>query len=89
MVSQQRLEQILEVRKEVKIAEQELSTETEHRYEELAQLVPDQDAEIEDFRKIFAELDQTRLESQKYLLDSRFRLKETMTRDEWEEVYSK
>ena len=85
----QRLEQILEIRKEVKLVEQELSTATKNRYEELAQLAPEHDADIEQFRAIFAKLDQTRFESQKILLDSRFRLKEMMTRKEWEKVYGK
>jgi len=85
----QRLEQVLEIRKEAKIAEQELSTATKNRYEELAQLTPQHNADIAQFRAIFAELDQTRLDSQKILLDSRFRLKEMMTRDEWKKVYGK
>ena len=85
----QRLEQILEIRKEVKLVEQELSTATKNRYEELAQLTPQHGIDIEQFRAIFAELDQTRLDSQKILLDSRFRLKEEMTRDEWKKVYGK
>jgi hypothetical protein len=84
-----RLEQVLEIRKEVKLVEQELSTATKNRYEELAQLTPLHDADIEQFRAIFARLDETRLDSQKTLLDYRFRLKEKMTREEWKKVYGK
>jgi hypothetical protein len=85
----QQLEQILEIRQEAKIAELELSTETENRYEELAQLTPQHGVDIEQFRAIFAELDQKRLDSQKALLDSRFRLKEKMTHEEWKKAYGK
>jgi hypothetical protein len=68
--AQQRLEQILAIRKEVKIAEQDLSATTEDSYGELALLTPQHNADIEQFRKVFAGLDQTRLDSQNFLLGS-------------------
>ena len=85
----QRLEQILAIRKEVKIAEQDLSATTEDSYEELAQLTSQHGADLEQFRVIFAELDQIRLDAQKTLINYRFRLKELMTREEWKKVYGK
>ena len=85
----QRLEQALEIHKAAKFVEQEFSAATENRYAELAEIAPQYEADIEQFRAIFAELDQTRLESQKALMDFRFRLKEQMTREEWKKVYGK
>lgn len=83
----QRLERILAIREEVKTAEQVLSEMFNNRYGELAKLSPQYEADINQFRVIFDELDLVRFETQSIYLDKRFQLKEQMTPEEWKKVY--
>ena len=82
-----RLEQVDAVRREADIIEKARSDAVERKYELLAQLTPGQDTDLDEFREVFSELDDARLEAQEALLDCRFRMKDLMTRKEWKKVY--
>ena len=84
----QRLERVLAIREEAKTTEQVLSEMFKNRYGDLAKLSPQYEADINQFRVIFDELDLARVEAQSVYLDKRFQLKEQMTSNEWKKVYS-
>jgi hypothetical protein len=83
----QRLEQVLEIHREVKATEQLLTEMQNNRYTELTRLSPLYDADSKSFAALFAELDLARVKAQETLLDQRFRLKEQITEKEWRTVY--
>ncbi len=83
----QRLEQVLKIRDEMKATEQVLLDAIESRYASLVLLSPQHDADADQFRVIFVDLEQARLNAQAVMLDNRFRLKEQMTAKEWKKVY--
>ena len=79
----QRLEKVLAIREEAKTKEQVLSEMFKNRYGDLAKLSPQYEADINQFRVIFNELDLARVEAQSVWLDKRYQMKEQMTREEW------
>lgn len=84
----QRLENVLAIHEEVKNEEQSLADLFKNRYDELTKLSPQYEADINEFREVFSELDSARVEAQSFWLDKRFQLKEQMTSKEWEKAFN-
>jgi hypothetical protein len=78
---QERAAAILE---EIKSAERVLFDTYESRVAEYAELSLRHDADMETLRDITAGLEEARVEAQGAWLDSRFSLKNHLTREEWE-----
>ena len=84
---QQRLESILAIREEVKNTEKSLAELFNNRYDDLAKLSVQYEAGSNQFRNVFEELDNARVEAQSLWLDKRFELKEQITHKEWRRIY--
>jgi len=84
---EQRLENVLAIREEVINTEQDLAELFKSKYGDLAKLSPQYEADSNQFRIVFEELDTARVEAQSLWLDKRFHLKEQMTLKEWQRVY--
>jgi hypothetical protein len=85
----QRRQEIIAILDTMKSSERVLLDAYEGRYADLAELSLRHDAGMEQFRVIAADLEQTRQGVQKEWLDSRFSLKQRLTRSEWENIYGR
>lgn len=83
----QKLAQVLAIQEKAKTTERLLTKRIENRYANLAELSLHYKRNEEQFRTVFDDLDSARLEAQSILLDERFRLREQLSRKEWEKVY--
>lgn len=87
IAEQQRLEQVLVIRDEIKAAEQRLTDLHKDFYEELAHLSPQHETGSRSVTALFDRLEAERTEIQALLMDQRFHLQEHMTEKEWHKVF--
>ena len=89
ITSPQRMERLVAVLGEMKSAEQMLLDAYAKREAELVELSRSHDAGGDKFRAILVDLEETRRDAQAAWLESRFVLKQQLTRDEWEAVHGR
>ena len=87
VAEQPRLEQVLDMREEIKAEEQRLTELYKDSYAELVRLSQQHGTDNRSLAALLADLDGARTEIQAKLIDQRFRLKEHMTEKEWSMVF--
>ena len=84
-----RLQTIMSIHDEMATQEDALISFVKEQYAELIILSRDHSVDYDRFRAIFEHMDRERNTYQQSLIDKRFRLKDLMTREEWEAVFKK
>lgn len=84
-----RLQTIMSLHDEMATQEEALISFMKEQYAELITLSRNHSVDYDRFRDIFERMDSERDTYQQSLIDKRFRLKELMSREEWEAVFKK